>query len=64
MMSTMAQESPREHSNPSPRPSPRMILEAYPLTMILWRLNLRMMLPYLLASCPNLMGPTLLSGSI
>jgi hypothetical protein len=60
MMSTTAQEFPKEHSSPSPR----MITKAYPSTMILWRLSLRMMLPYPLASCPNLMGSTLLNGSI
>jgi hypothetical protein len=66
MTSTTAQEFPRKHSSPSqsPRPSPRMIIEVYPLTMIIWRLNLRMISLYPLASCPNLMGPTLLNGSI
>jgi hypothetical protein len=66
MTSTTTQEFPREHSSPSqsPRPSLRMIIEAYPLTMILWRLNPRMILLYPLASCPNLMGPTLINGSI
>jgi hypothetical protein len=44
MTSTTTQEFPREHSSSSqsPRPSLRMIIEVYPLTMILWRLNLRM----------------------
>jgi hypothetical protein len=66
MTSTTTQEFPREHSSPSqsPRPSLRMIIEAYTLTMILWRLNPRMIFLYPLASCPNLMGPTLLNGSI
>jgi hypothetical protein len=66
MMSTMAQEFPREHSCPSqsPRLSPRMTIEAYPLTMILWKQNLRMISLYPLASYPNLMGLTLLNGSI
>jgi hypothetical protein len=43
MMSTMAQEFPREQSSPSPNPSQRMTIEAYPLTMILWIPNPRMM---------------------
>jgi hypothetical protein len=66
MTSIMAQEFPREHSSPSqsPRLSPRMTIEAYPLTMILWKLNLKMISLYPLASYPNLMGLTLLNGSI
>jgi hypothetical protein len=43
MMSTMAQEFPREQSSPNPRPSQKMTIEAYLLTMILWILNPRMM---------------------
>jgi hypothetical protein len=66
MMSTMAQEFPREHSRPSqsPRLSPSMTIEAYPLTMILWKQNLRMISLYPLVSYPNLMGLTFLNGSI
>jgi hypothetical protein len=66
MTSTMAQEFPREHSSlsQSPRLSPRMTIEAYPLTMILWKQNLRMISLYPLANYPNLMGLTLLNGSI
>jgi chromatin remodeling complex protein RSC6 len=64
MTSTMAQEFPREHSSQNPRLSPRMTIEAYPLTMILWKQNLKMISLYPLASYPNLMGLTLLNGSI
>jgi hypothetical protein len=66
MTSTMAQEFPREHSSPSqsPRLSPRMTIEVYPLTMILWKQNLRMISLYSLANYPNLMGLTLLNGNI
>jgi hypothetical protein len=35
MMSNMAQEFPREQSSLSPRPSQRMTIEVYPLSMIL-----------------------------
>jgi hypothetical protein len=66
MTSTTAQEFPREHSSPSQslRLSPRMTIEAYPLTMILWKQNLRMISLYPLANYPNLMGLTLPNGSI
>jgi hypothetical protein len=65
MMSTTVQEFPREHSNPSqsPRISPRMTIKAYPLTMIPWKQNLRMISLYPLASYPNLMGLILPNGS-
>jgi chromatin remodeling complex protein RSC6 len=66
MTSTTAQEFSRERSSPSrsPRPSLRMTIEAYPLTMIPWKQNLRMISLYPLASYLNLMGLTSPNGNI
>jgi hypothetical protein len=66
MTSSTAQEFPREHSRPSQSPSlsPRMTIEAYPLTMILWKPSLKMISLYPLANYPSLMGLTLPNGSI